>query len=153
MARTSALIRAARPADLERLLPQVRDFWLFEKLRWETVDVSRVLASLLDDPSRGRVFVAEADGELVGYSVLAFGYSLEHGGLDALVDELYVRPELRGDGLGTRLLEALAATCRALGITRLHLEVDRTNPRAQKLYARLGFGSNDRFLLTKKLDT
>jgi GNAT superfamily N-acetyltransferase len=147
----SPAIRPAEPLDLERLLPLVRTFWSFEKLPFESVNVGGVLGTLLANPSLGRVFVAESAETLVGYLVLTFGYSLEHGGRDALVDELFVQPDLRSSGLGTRLVESAVQTCREHGMVRLHLEVDRTNPRAEKLYGRLGFAANDRFLLTKKV--
>jgi ribosomal protein S18 acetylase RimI-like enzyme len=133
------------------LLVHVRDFWRFEKLPWESSDVRGSLGKLLASPALGRVFIAQRDGEIIGYTVLAFGYSLEHQGRDALVDELYVVPAERGQGVGSRLLDNVGATCRALGIVRVHLEVDDTNPRAQSLYERFGFSANNRFLLTKKI--
>jgi GNAT superfamily N-acetyltransferase len=83
--------------------------------------------------------------------VLTFGYSLEHGGRDGLIDELYVCAQERSLGIGTALIEAASACCRGLGIWRVHLEVDHTNPRAERLYLELGFRANDRQLLTRKL--
>lgn len=144
-------IRLATPADLPSLLPLVERFWAFEKLPWEQVDVPAVLGALLADPSLGRVLVARREGHLIGYLTLTFGYSIEHRGRDALVDELYLEPHARGLGAGTQLLEAAAGVCRGLGIARMHLEVDHTNPRAHALYARLGFSGQDRQLLTRAL--
>lgn len=153
-AAVSIAIRSAQPADLEPLLVMVRAFWLTEKLPYREDWVRPALSSLLLHPEYGRVIVAE-DGAgpatLVAYLVLAFGFSLEHGGRDALVDELYVEPARRGGGHGGRLLAAAEELCRAQGIRRVHLEVDNTNPRAAQLYARVGFASNDRRLLTKPL--
>lgn len=144
-------IRLATPADLPALLPLVERFWAFEKLPWEQVDVPGVLGALLRDPGLGRVLIAQHGAQLGGYLTLTFGYSIEHRGRDALVDELYVEPGGRGAGTGTRLLEHAAEVCRALGIARMHLEVDHTNPRAHALYARLGFRGQDRQLLTRAL--
>ncbi|MFT3922309.1 MAG: GNAT family N-acetyltransferase [Myxococcales bacterium] len=150
-ARERASVRLASAPDLQRLLPHVREFWKFEQLSWDTVDVAAVLGNLLADPRLGCVFVVELEQELVGYLVLTFGYSIEHGGRDALVDELYLRPDLRGAGVGARLIDSAAAACRAQGVRRLHLEVDDTNLRASQLYGRLGFARNQRFLMTMKL--
>lgn len=144
-------IRLAKPADLPTLLPIVERFWAFEKLPWAQVDVSAVLGALLEDANHGCVLMAVHDDQVIGYLTLTFGYSIEHGGRDSLVDELYLEPAARGQGTGTRLLDAAAEFCRALGITRMHLEVDHTNPRAHALYARLGFGGQDRQLLTRRL--
>lgn len=144
-------IVVATSADLERLLPHTEDFWRFEKLPFEITRARRVLGGLLETPAYGRVLIAQRDGEVLGYLVLTFGYSIEHGGRDALIDELYVRQSVRSGGLGTRLIDEATRICSREGVTRVHLEVDNTNPRAAVLYARLGFASNDRRLLTKQL--
>jgi GNAT superfamily N-acetyltransferase len=144
-------LRTAAYEDLERLLPLVEVFWAFEQLPFHTSDVRGALSGLLANQEYGRVFLAERAGTLLGYLVLTFGYSLEHGGRDGLIDELYVCAEERSLGIGTALIEAACACCRSLCIWRLHLEVDRTNPRAERLYVGLGFRANDRHLLTRKL--
>jgi ribosomal protein S18 acetylase RimI-like enzyme len=86
-----------------------------------------------------------------GYLVLTFGFSLEFGGRDALIDELYVRENFRGRGLGRASLVLAAEVCREEGIRALHLEVDRVNTRAQGVYRQAGFRDHDRYLLTKWL--
>ncbi len=53
---------------------------------------------LLSDPSLGRIWIL---GESVGYVVLSLGYSMEYGGRDAFVDDLFVREAHRRAGLGT----------------------------------------------------
>ena len=55
------------------------------------------------------------------------------------INNLAVRPELRGSGLGTQLLEAIVAEARHLGAASLTLEVRRSNVAAQRLYAKAGF--------------
>ena len=50
-----------------------------------------------------------------------------------------VRPELRGRGLGTHLLESIVEEARHLGAASLTLEVRRSNVAAQRLYAKSGF--------------
>jgi ribosomal protein S18 acetylase RimI-like enzyme len=83
--------------------------------------------------------------------VLTLGYSLEFGGRDAFVDELYVQPAYRGLGVGRQALAVLEKACRELGVRALHLEVGRTNLRAQALYKAAGFVDRGHFLLTKRL--
>ena len=57
----------------------------------------------------------------------------------AHINNLAVRPELRGRGLGIHLLEAILVEAGHLGATSLTLEVRRSNIAAQRLYARAGF--------------
>jgi GNAT superfamily N-acetyltransferase len=109
------------------------------------------LERLLDSPDFGQVWLLQLDAEPAGYVVLTFGYSLEFGGRDAFVDELFVAEGMRGHGLGSHAIEFASETCRALGIRALHLEVDHDNPRAQSLYRRSGFVDHDRYLMTRRL--
>jgi [ribosomal protein S18]-alanine N-acetyltransferase len=57
----------------------------------------------------------------------------------AHINNLAIRPELRGRGLGTQLLESIIREARHLGATSLTLEVRRSNLAAQRLYAKAGF--------------
>jgi ribosomal-protein-alanine N-acetyltransferase len=57
----------------------------------------------------------------------------------AHINNLAVRPELRGRGLGSQMLEAIVAEARGLGAEGLTLEVRRSNIAAQRLYSRAGF--------------
>ena len=138
-------------ADVETLLPLMADFYAHEKLSFDEVFARRALLGLLKNAIHGQVFLIEADGIVAGYAVLTFGYSLEFGGVDAFVDELYLRESQRGRGLGKAALEFLARTCAAHGIRALHLEVERANQRAQAVYHQFGFVDHDRYLLTKWL--
>lgn len=101
-----------------------------------------------------RCWLAFRDGDErpVGYLVLSIGFSVEHGGRDGFIDEIYVVPEARGAGIGRRLLDLAEVEARALGFAALHLEVERHNARAWRLYADLGYRDNHRRLMTKRLE-
>ncbi|HUP20948.1 MAG TPA: GNAT family N-acetyltransferase [Gemmatimonadota bacterium] len=142
----------ADPGDVDTLLPLLREFYAGERLPFDETRLRRSLEAMSADPRHGRVWLARDDGEPAGYGVLCFGFSLEHGGVDAFVDELYVRPECRGRGIGTALLAVMEAACREAGVTRLHLEVDDDNEAGRRLYLGRGFVSPDRRLMTKPLD-
>ena len=114
-------------------------------------DSSRALAALhglLDHPEHGTVFLLRHGDAVVGYAVVTRGYSLEFGGVFALLDELFVAPSARGAGLGGALLRAVIEDCRTAGIATLRLEVERANAHAQAVYRRFGFVVHDRNLMT-----
>ncbi len=144
-------LREATPEDLEALLPLMRELWAHEQMTWDDDRTPAALARLLGDPSLGRVWLAEEAERPIGYLALCFGYSLEFFGRDAFIDELYIDPACQGRGLGAQLLARVEATCDALGVQALHLEVDHTNTRAKALYAREGFDEHARHLMTKRL--
>ena len=100
------------------------------------------MAERLDDPDV-RIFIAEHDGEPVGYA-LGQIVDLEenpfrHAVRQLVIDQMSVRPAYRGRGIGTRLLEEMFATAGAEEIKLLTLSVWRFNEGARALYKRHGF--------------
>jgi ribosomal protein S18 acetylase RimI-like enzyme len=92
-----------------------------------------------------------AEAEAIGYLVLTLGYSIECGGRDAFIDEVYLRVEYRGQGIGRQTIAFVETQCRALGVRALHLEVARDNTNAYALYRKVGFVDHDRYLMTKRI--
>ncbi|MEZ4294942.1 MAG: GNAT family N-acetyltransferase [Polyangiaceae bacterium] len=101
--------------------------------------ITRGVAGLLEDPRRGCILLARAAGQPVGLACLSFIWTLEHGGFSVWLDELYVVPHLRSQGLGQKLVHAVIAHARSLGAAAIDLEVDEDHARAAHLYAREGF--------------
>lgn len=95
-------------------------------------------------------WLIELGERLVGYVVLTWALSVEAGGREACVDELYLVPEVRNRGLGGRVLTLVEAEARGLDVRRLFLEVERNN-RVIHLYRRAGYVDHDRFLMSKFL--
>lgn len=141
----------AEASNMELLLAFMRDFYEHEALSFDEASARQALQQIIANPFFGRVFLLEAGGEKIGYTVLTFGFSLEFHGRDAFVDELYVVANQRGRGIGKQVLEFLAEVCRIEGIAALHLEVERANTIAQEVYRKQGFKDHDRYLLTKWL--
>jgi ribosomal protein S18 acetylase RimI-like enzyme len=147
----NAEFRAATEADVDAVLSLAGDFHASEGYPFDAHEAKAVIVRLLREPQRGRIFVIVRGGHIVGYLVLTFGYSIEFHGIDAFVDELYLRPDSRRLGLGKHALEVAEAACIELGIRALHLEVERKNTAAQQLYRTCGYRDHDRYLLTKDL--
>jgi GNAT superfamily N-acetyltransferase len=145
------VFKLADASDVEPLIELMREFYACEHLEFEEGTARSALEQILRDRRFGVVHLIRVDGAAAGYLVLTFGFSLEFGGRDALVDELYLREDFRGHGLGKASLELAGAVCREEGISALHLEVDRVNTRAQAVYRQAGFRDHDRYLLTKRL--
>ena len=61
----------------------------------------------------------------------------------ALLDELYVAPERRGQGIGSGVIELLLATARARGIALVEINVDEGDVDAQRFYERHGFAATE----------
>lgn len=143
--------RTAGPADADALVEMMRDFNAHERIAFEEAEVRAVLARLFADERLGLACLILLGGEVAGYVVIAFGFSVEFRGRDAFIDELFVKDEYRGRGLGTAAVGFAEGVCRERGVRALHLEVERQNTRAQSVYRRAGFADHDRYLLTKWL--
>ena len=130
--------RAATEADMSRLIQMMRELYTHENLE-HPPQAQRALKELIGDGKFGRCFLIEQDGQVVGYLVLGFGFSLEFGGRDAFLDELYVVPRARGAGIGKAAVRFAADVCKHEGIGALHLEVSRANEAGQRLYRGMGF--------------
>ena len=114
-------------------------------------EARRATLALLETPVFGSIWLLKVGEEAVGYMVLTFGFSLEFGGRDALLDELFIAETYRGSGLGKQALSFVFDHCRKHGIRALHLEVLMGNDTAAAIYARSGFQKDDRHLMTKWL--
>lgn len=143
--------RPVGPADLEPFLELLGEMQAFFGNQLHRRSAREAARGLLENPAYGRAWFVEVGGERAGYAVLALGYSLEFGGLDAFLDELFLRERFRGAGLGRKAMAFVEAEARALGVQALHLEVERDNRPALELYRRIGYVDHDRFLMTKRL--
>jgi ribosomal protein S18 acetylase RimI-like enzyme len=65
--------------------------------------------------------------------------SLEHGGMMAEIDELYVCPDMRSHGVGSLLVTAAQGDMAARGLVRLQLQLGVDNLRGRAFYERHGF--------------
>ena len=83
------------------------------------------------------VLAARTGDRLVGLAVLAFRLSVSLGGLFASIEDLYVRPEARRQGVGRALLEAIGERCIARSISYVEAQVEEDE--AEAFYAALGY--------------
>lgn len=127
----------------------MQEFWLFENMPFSSGTAFKVWQKAFLHPDFIRGWLLEFETISVGYVVLTFGFSLEYGGIDAYIDELFVKPEFRGQGFASQALEFLNTECRKFNVQALHLEVDADNHKAKALYAKTGFESTGRELLNK----
>jgi GNAT superfamily N-acetyltransferase len=103
------------------------------------------------DDRRGFFLLALRDAEDVGVAYVSSTWSVEHGGKSAWLEELYVLPQWRDQGVGTALLNSAIEEARLRGCASLDLEVESAHARAEHLYARHGFTRHSRARWVKHL--
>lgn len=122
-------VRRARPADLDDLVN-------LEERSFSGDRLSRIQYRRHLHSATAQVLVASgSDHSMLGSAVLFFRADSTRARLYSLA----TRPEARGRGVGTALLQAAAETARAHGCRALRLEVRADNTAAISLYERMGY--------------
>ncbi|MGQ0656641.1 MAG: GNAT family N-acetyltransferase [Chromatiales bacterium] len=142
---------ASAEQDLPALLSLMAAFAAGEGRPFDRARCQRNVLYLLTRPAFGGIWLIHADAYCVGYVAVTLGYSFEFGGHDSFVDELYVLPEFRGKGIGTRTMSFAERAARALGARWLHLEASKRKPGLNAFYARNGYIDRGYYLLSKPL--
>ena len=81
-------------------------------------------------------FVFEVDKKIIGYGITARSYSTEFGGECIWIEDIFIEPEYRGRGIGTKFIQHVKKLYPA---KILRLETEHDNDAALKIYKRLGF--------------
>lgn len=106
-------------------------------LDWERL--CRGVEAVLEDPSKGRYWVAELDGRIVGQLLITYEWSDWRNGTFWWIQSVYIDPAFRGRGVFRALYEHVARQAREEpDVCGLRLYVEQDNWRAQSAYERLG---------------
>ena len=135
------VVRTAKLADLDALRSLLA--LLFEQeadFAPDRAKQERGLRMIVEEPAAGMVFCAEhPDAGVIGMVSILFSVSTAEGGRVAWLEDMVVRPDWRGRGIGKILLENAIAVAREAGCLRVTLLTDLTNGDAMRFYERSGF--------------
>jgi GNAT superfamily N-acetyltransferase len=132
---TGTVVRPAQPTDVPLILTMIRELAEFERSLHEVQATEDLLAeNLFADQPAVFCHVAEHNGEPVGFALWYVNFSTWVGKHGIYLDDLYVRPEARGAGVGSALLRALARICADRGYDRLDWWVLDWNEKAIGFY-------------------
>ena len=118
------------------LMAGFRDWMGYEEPAGEVIH--RVVAQLVRDPNTDYLLAA-AGGEAAGVCQLRFRLSVWTGADDCWLEDLYVRDDARGGGLGRSLVDAAVERARERGCKRIELDAAEDDERAQAFYQSVGF--------------
>ena len=141
----------ASESSIPELLGMMGEFYLIDGYPFDLEKTRANLRTFLNTAHMGRIWMLWLDGKAVGYAILTFLFSFEHGGKIAFLDEFYVREPFRRLGMGQSTLRYLENQAYGLGINRVQLELEKHNSLAKALYLRQGFADSGRYLFTKKI--
>lgn len=144
-------IRAMQLEDMEEVVGMMRVFY----------DSPAVIHAAPDEILRQDVkdcvgecpyiegYIFEEDGKILGYSMVAKSYSTEYGGMCVWVEDLYMKEEARGLGIGTAFFRFLDEKYKDQAV-RFRLEVEEDNERAVAVYKKAGYQPLPYMQMTKE---
>lgn len=130
-------VRTALAEDVEPLLRLMAAFYAEAGFSLDGQWAAASFVTLLSKPEWGGVWIAEASGQPVGHAVLTVRYTMEHGGLSGYIDDLFVEPSWRRQGVARALLEAVFQACRERNCQSVQVE-SAANAAALGLYGQFG---------------
>jgi GNAT superfamily N-acetyltransferase len=135
----SLAIRPARAGDAALVLQFVRELAVYEKLLHECEATEAMIDAALFGPQpRISCDLAEWDGAPVGFALWFLNFSTFSGRSGIYLEDLFVRPDFRGRGIGKALMAHLARRCIAEGWGRLQWSVLDWNTPSIDFYKSLG---------------
>ncbi len=137
-------IRSAMPSDIRVIYALIRELAVYEKLL-DVVDATEGMISdaLFGQSPRAFCELAEWDGEVVGFSLWFYNFSTFRGRHGIYLEDLFVRPDFRGKGLGKVLIVSLARRCVAEDLARFEWSVLDWNAPSIAFYKALGATMQD----------
>jgi GNAT superfamily N-acetyltransferase len=149
---STAQLRRATLADIPALLGLVEQYWGFEKLPgFDAARIATQLERLLTEERLGCGWLARVGGEPAGYLLAVYVFSLEHFGLTAEIDELFVLPRHRTHGVGSMLLDAAEKAFAQAGCANVSLQLSRANTAGRAFYRSRGYAERAAFELLDKM--
>ena len=146
-----ASVRRAVATDQESVLELMRGYCQEVQTPLSDEHLLEALVPLISNEQLGDLLVAEQGEELAGYLVITWGWGIESGGAEALIDEMYVSPAYRNQGVGTLLMTEAQSRASSKDVKVIFLETEQNNPESRELYDRLGFEIESSIWMSKRI--
>jgi GNAT superfamily N-acetyltransferase len=141
---SSTVVRLATPDDVSTIFQLIKDLAEYEKLAHEVVgNISLLHDHLFGDRPYVESFIADVDGNPAGFALFFQNYSMSKGTPGYYLEDLYVQPAYRGQGLGKALLSALAQRASDKQFHHLQWSVLDWNTPAIAFYQKIGAHISD----------
>ena len=133
------MIRLSKPDDVEAIHQLIYELAVYEKAPEEAkATVEAIRTSLFSDKPVAHCHVAEVDGKVVGIAIWFLNYSTWLGKPGIYLEDLFVQPEYRKQGLGKEFMKVLAKLCVESGYERFQWWVLDWNTPSIDFYKSIG---------------
>ena len=133
------IIRSATSADSQLLLGFIKELAQYEKLSHAVVASSAILEqNLFGERPYAEVLIAEFQGQAIGYALFFHSFSTFTGRPGIYVEDIYVQPQLRGNGFGKNLMSYIARLAIERNCSRMEWSVLDWNEPSIQFYRSIG---------------
>ncbi len=137
-------VRPATPDDVPIVVSLIKELAAYEREPGAAAATEQdILGALFGEAPKAFCHVAELNGEVVGFALWFLNFSTWLGKHGIYLEDLFVRPEARGTGLGKALLATLIDIARDRGYGRVEWSVLDWNTPAHDFYRSLGATPNE----------
>lgn len=135
-----ARVEPATLADLNALVELTMELFRMEQdFHPDRARQEHGLRLILEQPSRGRIFVLRTAHKIIGMANLLITISTAVGGFALVLEDVIIHPDHRGHGYGTLLMNHVIQFAREKGFKRITLLSDKSEESAQRFFQRFGF--------------
>jgi ribosomal protein S18 acetylase RimI-like enzyme len=138
-------------SQIETITKMMQDFYAIDNYQIDIEVSKKLFQEFISDEKLGKAWMIYSDEELVGYVILTYVFSFEYKGRIAFLDELYIKENFRGKGIGKQTIDFIKEQASNQNVKLIYLEVENHNQNAQKLYLANDFEVHNRKLLKHKL--
>jgi GNAT superfamily N-acetyltransferase len=142
-------LRDARPDDAELLISYIRELAEFERLSHECVANVALLKRSLFDGQGAHALMAEWQGDCAGFALYFYNFSTFLGRPGLYLEDLFVRPQFRRNGIAKAIFRYLAKKAVAEGCGRMEWAVLDWNENAIAFYRSLGAVAMDQWTVQR----
>lgn len=138
MEKHELIFRSTQKEDVPLILELIKELAKYEKLEHEVVATEEILEEWLFEKKRAEVIFPVLDGQVIGYALFFHNFSTFLGRAGIYLEDLYIRPEFRGNGYGKAAIRKLARIAVERGCGRLEWSCLDWNRPSIDFYLSLG---------------
>ncbi|SEQ17751.1 Acetyltransferase (GNAT) family protein [Loktanella sp. DSM 29012] len=135
----STAITLAGPDMADRVLALMARYHEESGLPFDDAHRAMVAGPLLDGSPLGAIWLIGPARAPLGYVTVTFGWSVPHGGLVGWLEEVFIRPSVRGRGIGTEVLHAVTVNLQRAQLQAMHVILPNDDAGLARFCTRTGF--------------
>ena len=112
---------------------------------------SEGLSKIISDSEMGEIIVARESNEIIGMANLLYTVSTALGSQVAILEDMVVSPDVRGQGVGSKIIDYCLAITKQKGVKRITLLTDFDNDGAHRFYEKHDFNRSSMIVFRKTI--